>query len=182
MTSENSLHRIARALKFAAIKHRKQKRKDGETPYVNHPIELFDVLVNEGGVKDEDLLVAAILHDTVEDTDATPEELEAEFGAAVRGLVEEVTDDKSLSQEERKARQVEAAPHKSVKAKQIKLADKICNLRDMAKSPPVDWSRDRKSKYIEWSKQVVEGLRGANEALESVYDEAYQECSTRLRD
>jgi GTP diphosphokinase / guanosine-3',5'-bis(diphosphate) 3'-diphosphatase len=183
MTSTiNSLHTIVRALKFAANKHRNQKRKDQETPYINHPIDVLNVLVNEGDVQDEELLIGAILHDTVEDTDATFDEIEAEFGSNIRSLVGECTDDKSLSQEDRKAKQVESAPHKSVKAKQIKLADKISNLRDMIQSPPADWSRDRKSKYIEWSRQVVAGLRGANEALERVYDQTYEDCCSRLRD
>jgi guanosine-3',5'-bis(diphosphate) 3'-pyrophosphohydrolase len=176
------LHTIARALRFAAIKHRLQKRKDDETPYINHPIDLLYTLINEGAVEDQDVLIGAILHDTVEDTETTPEEIEKEFGQTISLLVGEVTDDKSLGQEERKARQVETAPHKSAKAKQIKLADKICNLRDMIESPPATWSRDRKSKYIEWSRQVVDGLRGTNEALERVYDKTYDECCARLRD
>jgi guanosine-3',5'-bis(diphosphate) 3'-pyrophosphohydrolase len=173
---------IAKALKFAARKHKDQKRKDGKTPYINHPIEVFDVLINEGAVNDTDILIGALLHDTVEDTDATFEEIETEFGATIKSLVEECTDDKSLSQDDRKAKQIETAPHKSDKAKNIKLADKICNLRDMVESPPVNWSRDRKSKYVEWSRQVVEGLRGVNPALDAVYDQTYEQCLARLKE
>lgn len=143
---------------------------------------MFEVLINEGGVTDTDILLGALLHDTVEDTSTTFEEIEEKFGAEVRKLVEECTDDKSLSQDERKQRQIETAPHKSPKAKNIKIADKISNLRDMIESPPANWSRDRKSKYVEWSRQVVEGLRGANPALDAVYDQTYEQCLARLKE
>src|SRR5215204_3255095 len=117
---------LLKALKFSAEKHRNQRRKDREaSPYINHPIDVVELLMRVGGVTDNDVLVAAILHDTVEDTATLPEEVEEHFGGRVRSLVLEVTDDKRLAKEERKRRQVSEAPHKSMGAKQIKLADKI---------------------------------------------------------
>src|SRR5882724_1387256 len=125
------------ALAFAAHKHRDQRRKDPQaSPYINHPIALANVLINEGGVLDALTLCAAVLHDTVEDTETTPDELEDEFGRGVRDVVLEVTDDKRLPREERKRLQIVHSPRLSHPAKLVKLADKICNLRDVASSPP----------------------------------------------
>ena len=164
---------LLKAIHFASRKHRDQRRKDAEaSPYINHPIALTDVLFHEGGVDDPVVLVAAILHDTVEDTGTTPEEIAAIFGQEVADIVMEVTDDKSLPWQERKHLQIEHAPHASPRAKLVKLADKICNLRDLAASPPPDWPESRKAQYREWSRQVVEGLRGTNAALEAAFDEA----------
>ncbi len=130
---------VLKALAFAADKHRDQRRKDAAaSPYINHPIALANVLVREGEVTDADVLAAALLHDTVEDTQTTPAELRAAFGPAIAAIVEEVTDDKSLPKAERKRLQVEHAAKMSAQAKLVKLADKICNLRDMADQPPSD--------------------------------------------
>jgi GTP diphosphokinase / guanosine-3',5'-bis(diphosphate) 3'-diphosphatase len=132
---------IIKASAFAAAKHRNQRRKDAEaSPYINHPIALADVLANEGGIEDPTVLCAAILHDTIEDTETTPEELERHFGRHVAAIVLEVTDDKSLEKHVRKQLQIDHAPHISREAKLVKLADKICNLRDILDSPPADWS------------------------------------------
>ena len=121
-------------------------------------------------VRDINLLVAAILHDTIEDTNTTAEEINAEFGEDVLALVLEVTDDKSLPKETRKQLQVEHAPHKSERAKLLKIADKINNIRDIIKSPPESWSMERRQEYLLWSEKVVAGLRGASPELESQYD------------
>lgn len=166
------LRRLVGAVAFAAEKHRHQRRKDAEaSPYINHPIALADVLANEGGIDDEVVLVAAILlHDTVEDTETTGDELVRLFGAAVAGVVLEVTDDKSLPKAERKRRQIEHAPALSDRAKLVKLADKICNLRDIAARPPADWSTQRRREYFRWAKAVVDGLRGIHPPLESLFD------------
>ena len=127
---------ILRAAAFAARKHRDQRRKDAEaSPYINHPLELARVLAEVGEVTDSATLCAALLHDTIEDTDATQEELAREFGAEIAALVVEVTDDKSLAKAERKRQQVEHAAHLSPKAKLVKLADKISNLSDVATRP-----------------------------------------------
>lgn len=172
--SDAALPLIVRALAFAAAKHRHQRRKDVEaSPYINHPIELADVLVNEGGVHDPLVLCAAILHDTIEDTETTIDEIAAAFGPEVAGVVAEVTDDKSLVKTERKRLQVEHAPHASPAAKLVKLADKICNLRDMLAAPPAGWSAERKRDYFDWAAAVVGGLRGCHPQLEAEFDLLY---------
>ncbi len=162
---------LLRAMQFAAHKHRDQRRKNsGRTPYINHPLAVANLLWFDGGIRDQDVLVAAILHDTVEDTDTSFAELETEFGTRVRTIVEEVTDDKTLPVGERKRRQVQKASRISKQARLVKLADKIANLRDIYQDPPEGWSRERKIDYYTWSKRVIDGLRGANDALESLFD------------
>jgi guanosine-3',5'-bis(diphosphate) 3'-pyrophosphohydrolase len=162
---------LIRAIAFAAEKHSKQRRKDADaSPYINHPIALADVLANEGGIENPEVLCAAVLHDTLEDTETTAAELEALFGHEVTTIVLEVTDDKSLDKHVRKQRQIEHAPHSSPKARLVKLADKICNLRDIIASPPAEWSAERKQAYFDWAAQVVAGLRGIHPELEAVFD------------
>jgi guanosine-3',5'-bis(diphosphate) 3'-pyrophosphohydrolase len=164
------------ALAFAAHKHRNQRRKDVEaSPYINHPIALARVLAVEGGVDDEKTLIAAILHDTVEDTETTPQELELRFGRKIAAIVAEVTDDKTLNKPHRKQLQIDHAPHLSRRAKAVKLADKICNLRDVARSPPKGWPLRRQRAYFDWAKKVVDGLRGAHPRLEKLFDAAYRQ-------
>jgi len=162
---------ILKAVQFAAEKHRNQRRKDADaSPYINHPIALANVLHHEGGVEDVVTLCAALLHDTVEDTDTSPQELAEAFGSDIAEVVLEVTDDKSLPKAERKRLQIEHAPSISPRAKLVKLADKICNLRDIVATPPADWTETRKAEYYSWARQVVEGLRGVHPALERVFD------------
>lgn len=163
-----------RAVAFAAGKHRNQRRKDADaSPYINHPIALANVLANEGGIDDPAVLCAAVLHDTLEDTQTTVAELEKMFGHKVASIVLEVTDDKSLRKHVRKQRQIEHAPHLSPEAKLVKLADKICNLRDILASPPADWPAERKRAYFDWAARVVAGVRGIHPRLESVFDELH---------
>ena len=172
---------LLRALRFAAEKHRDQRRKDSDdSPYVNHAIAVAERLVSIGGVQDVALVQAALLHDTLEDTDTTAEELEREFGRPVRLLVEEMSDDKELPKAERKRLQIEHSPSLSTGAKQIKLADKLCNVEDIAHRPPRDWSLERRAEYLEWSRRVVEGCRGVNPALERAFDFACAEGSLRI--
>lgn len=172
--SGNPLGAFVKAVAFAADKHRDQRRKDAEaSPYINHPIALANVLANEGGVDDVTVLCAAVLHDTIEDTETTPEELQAFFGPKVASVVMDVTDDKSLEKSLRKQKQVEHAPHISTEGKLVKLADKISNLRDILASPPAHWSAERKQAYFEWAARVVAGLRGVHPGLESVFDGLY---------
>ncbi len=160
-----------KAVAFASEKHRNQRRKDADaSPYINHPIALANVLANEGGVVDSTILCAAVLHDTIEDTKTTPDELRQLFGDKVTSIVLEVTDDKSLAKDVRKEEQVRHAPHISAEAKLVKLADKICNLRDILASPPSDWSAERKRAYFEWAARVVAGHRGVHPGLEAVFD------------
>jgi guanosine-3',5'-bis(diphosphate) 3'-pyrophosphohydrolase len=172
---------LMEATLFAADKHRGQKRKDAQgTPYINHPIYVANMMASVGGVVDIEALQAAMLHDTVEDTDTLPEEIEARFGYAVRSLVMEVTDDKSLEKQERKRRQIEKAPNLSERAKIIKLADKIANLTDMMASPPIGWSLERRQQYVEWSERVIAGCRGNNRRLDELYDAKAMEAKARL--
>ena len=162
---------LLRALAFAARKHRDQRRKDAlASPYINHPIALADALANEGDVHDTRTLVAALLHDTVEDTDTTFAELEQEFGVEITSIVREVTDDKSLPKLQRKELQVQHAPRLSQSARLVKLADKICNLRDVLAAPPANWSIERRREYFAWVARVRVGLGGVNAELEQVLD------------
>lgn len=166
---------IIRAAAFAAEKHREQRRKDvGASPYINHPLMLADILVNEAGVEDAVTIAAALLHDTLEDTATTLGEIEQFFGPEISDVVAEVTDDKSLPKAERKAHQVASAPKKSDRAKLVKLADKISNLRDIVESPPHDWSEERKQAYFDWARDVIAGCRGVHPKLEAAFDAAYR--------
>jgi guanosine-3',5'-bis(diphosphate) 3'-pyrophosphohydrolase len=161
------------AVAFAAHKHRNQRRKDAEaSPYINHPIALASLLKREG-VDDVAVLCAALLHDAIEDTRTTADELRVRFGEVITSVVLEVTDDKTLDKAERKRLQVVHAHELSERAKLVKLADKICNVYDMVAAPPAKWTLERKREYLEWSKAVVDGLRGTHGALEAIFDEVY---------
>ena len=169
----SELAQLLEALQFAADKHRAQRRKDvAASPYINHPIEVATILASVGQVTDLAILRASVLHDTIEDTKTTPEELKDRFGSAVQELVLEVTDDKRLPKEERKGIQVERAPLLSTGAKVITLGDKIANVRDLTRTPPAGWSLERRREYFDWTEKVVRGCRGVNPDLERYYDEA----------
>ena len=172
--------KVLDAATFAARKHTEQKRKDEVQPYINHPLEVADLLVNVGSVDDTDMVVAALLHDTVEDCDVTYAEIAERFGEPVAGYVRELTDDKSLPKAERKRLQIEHAPHLSPQAKQIKLADKISNVRDMIENAPKGWSIERRREYVEWGENVVAGLRGSNKELERRFDETCEMARKKL--
>ncbi len=166
---------VLRAARFAAWKHRDQRRKGkGREPYINHPLDLAHVLWFEGGVQDPVVLAAALLHDTIEDTQTTVQELQGEFGVQVARIVMEVTDEASLNWRVRKKLQVSRARLASPEARQVKLADKICNLRSMVASPPSGWSEDRQRAYFDWAKQVVDQLRGSNPELEQRFDQIHK--------
>jgi guanosine-3',5'-bis(diphosphate) 3'-pyrophosphohydrolase len=159
------------ALSFAADKHRNQRRKDADaSPYINHPIELAHLLASTGHIDDIAVLQAAILHDTIEDTETRHEELVARFGAHVAQIVAEVTDDKNLPKARRKELQVEHAPHVSREAALVKLADKTCNLNDVAGAPPVNWSLERRREYFDWARRVVDALPPVNAELRAAFD------------
>ena len=169
---DDSVGLILKAIRFAAEKHSDQRRKDSMlSPYINHPIQVTETLWAVGEVRDVTLLVASILHDTIEDTATSPEEIRMHFGEAVLALVLEVTDDKSLPKQMRKQLQMETAPHKTRNAKLLKLADKICNVHDILATPPDDWSLERRQEYLLWTEKVVAGLRGVNARLEDHYDD-----------
>lgn len=167
---------LVKATAFAADKHSKQRRKNAEkSPYINHPIAVASILCNEAHVTDINVLCSALLHDTVEDTYATHEELTKKFGQEIAWIVEEVTDDKLKDKEERKQLQIEHAGDLSIKAKLVKLADKISNLRDVTNDPPTDWDLKRKRDYFDWAKQVVDRVRGVHPPLEALFDQAYEQ-------
>jgi (p)ppGpp synthase/HD superfamily hydrolase len=173
---------IARALNFSAERHAKQKRKgDAQEPYVNHLAEVAELVATATEGRDANLVAAAVLHDTVEDTATLPAELASIFNADVAGLVAEVTDDKRLDKAERKKLQVEHAAAISPRAKILKLADKTSNLRSLVKSPPAGWSLERRREYLAWAKNVAQGLRGANPWLEARFDEAAELLERSLR-
>ena len=174
-----SIQRILAAAQFAAEKHAGQKRKGtaGE-PYVNHVIEVSALIARSSDVLDTNLIIAGLLHDTIEDTGVTAQELEQRFGRDVASLVLEVTDDKSLPKQTRKALQVQNAHKKSQRAQVIKLADKTSNLRSLLVSPPADWSVERKREYFDWAKQVVDGLNAPNRALKDEFDRTYAQLES----
>ena len=169
-----TLARLLDAINFSAQKHRVQRRKDvEESAYINHPIAVASVLLLEGGIDDIATLQAAILHDTVEDTQTSYEELVGRFGKDVADVVMELTDDKSLPKAERKLLQVTHAHKKSSRAVMVKLADKTCNLRDIVDAPPDGWTVERKREYFDWAKQVVDALPFGSGTLRDVFNGAY---------
>lgn len=167
---------LLHAARFAAWKHRHQRRKGaGRLPYINHPLDLAHALWFEGGVRDEITLAAAILHDTIEDTQTTVQELQGEFGAAVAGIVMETSDEPSVDWRVRKKLQITRARSASQRAREVKLADKLCNLRSLVASPPQRWSLERRREYFDWAKRVVDELRGTNAELEARFDQIYRQ-------
>jgi guanosine-3',5'-bis(diphosphate) 3'-pyrophosphohydrolase len=178
-----SVQQIFAAACFAANQHAQQKRKGaaGE-PYINHLLEVAELIAASSNVLDTNLIIAGLLHDVVEDTSVTLKEVEQRFGSDVAGLVAEVTDDKSLPKETRKQLQVQDAPKKSERAQVIKLADKISNLRAILASPPAGWSLERKRQYFEWANQVVSRLGHPNAFLKAEFDKTYKMISQLIED
>ena len=173
---------LARAWNFSAERHVNQRRKgQAQEPYVNHLAEVAEMVATATEGQDASLVAAAVLHDTVEDTATLPAELASVFNADIADLVAEVTDDKRLSKEERKRKQVEHAAAKSVRAKMLKLADKTSNLRSLTRSPPTDWSQQRKREYLDWAIEVAKGLRDSNAWLEVRFDEAAEQLARTLK-
>ncbi len=180
---------ILKALDFAAKRHRNQFRKGAEKiPYINHPIQVANLLVNEGGEKNTVLICAAILHDVIEDTVENVEErqelideISEIFGKEVLSVTLEVTDDKTLEKKVIKQLQIEEANHKSLNAKKLKIADKIMNVIDITNNPPSDWPIERLIEYLDWSEKVVAGLRGVNVRLEDLFDKCLAEGRVKYR-
>lgn len=169
----NGIVGIARALDFAARKHAGQRRKGLKAePYINHLTEVARLLAEASDGADPQLVMAGLLHDTIEDTETTRAELAGTFGEDVASLVVEVTDDTSLPRDERKRRQVQTAPSKSARARMIKIADKIANLHSISESPPVGWSGRRKKEYIAWAREVAAACGPTNERLEELFEQA----------
>lgn len=179
--TEDAMSMFLSATRFAADKHRDQRRKDiRAAPYINHPIEVTETLWRIGEVRDPIILVSAMLHDTIEDTDTTQQEISTLFGVEVAALVLEVTDDKRLPKMERKRLQIDTAPDKSSRAKMLKIADKICNIQDMMVSPSKDWSLQRRQDYLDWAEKVVCGLQGANAKLDVYFEHLLAQAKIRI--
>ena len=168
------MNRLLQATLFAATNHADQRRKNSAaSPYINHPIEVAEHLNRVGKIDDTEILIAALLHDTIEDTTTTADEIRELFGKTVVDLVLECTDDKSLEKAERKRLQIVNAPRKSNGAKQIKIADKTCNLKSLLVDPPQGWSISRQLEYFEWAQQVYSGLKGVNELLDAEIEQVF---------
>lgn len=163
---------VFKALHFAAEKHKKQRRKGSDgTPYINHPIAVAYYLCTYANIRDNNILAAAILHDTLEDTDTTPGEIEEQFGRKVLELVLEVTDDKNLPKKIRRREQENTVSQRSHGAKLIRIADKISNVNDIFHTPPVGWDSETQNEYLDWTERVINKIKGVNPNLESMYDE-----------
>ncbi len=181
MASKIEINRLLEAIDFAARKHQNQVRKDQcGSPYITHPLSVAQVIWQTGGVESIHILIAAILHDTIEDTDTSKVEICDQFGKNILALVLEVTDDKSLEKIERKRLQVAHASDLTYGAKIIKLADKLVNCRDILLSPPRDWSLKRRQDYIQWAADVTHHIRGTNPPLENAFDEMLQEAQKQF--
>lgn len=174
---------VLRAADFAATMHRGQERKDeARSPYINHPVRVAAMLAEVGAVDDAEVLAAALLHDTVEDTVATHEEIRDRFGETVHGLVREVSDDTSLKSAQRKQAQIEGAAGLSPGAVLIKLADKTCNIEDIINSPPRGWSLERRARYLDWAEAVIDRCAPVNAALESGFRQALARARRTLEE
>ena len=173
---------LIQAAHFAAEKHKKQLRKGLDaTPYINHPLNVARILAEEGGVVDHEVLAAALLHDTIEDTQTTFQELRDRFGEVVAQYVQEVTDDKSIKEKaERKRLQIEHAPHKSQGAALVKLADKTSNIRDVGADPPAHWDKQRRLEYLDWAEKVVEQLPIKDHQLNGIFERSLAEARVRV--
>jgi (p)ppGpp synthase/HD superfamily hydrolase len=175
---------VLRAALFAGRVHATHRRKgSAQEPYVNHVLEVAEILARHGAPAEA--IIAALLHDTVEDSsdDPTPTtlaDIEAAFGPKVAAIVAEVSDDKSLPKETRKALQVRQGPKKSDAAKQLKLADKVSNLRAIATAPPTGWDHARRVEYVGWAGRVAGGLTGVNPALDALFAATYRDAMACL--
>jgi len=173
---------VLKAADTAAHWHSHQRRKGKhEEPYVNHLLEVAMLVAEATEGKRPDLVVAALLHDSIEDQEVPRKMIAASFGENIASIVMELTDDKTQPKDVRKRHQIETAPYKSADAKIIKLADKISNLRAIATSPPADWSVQRRLDYIDWARQVVAGLRGTSSSLEHQFDEAAKHAEASVQ-
>ena len=169
----NDFSLFLKALHFAADKHRDQRRKDQKaSPYINHPIYVAQILSDIAGIDDVEVLCGAVLHDTVEDTETSLNDIELAFGLRVARIVEEVTDDKSLEKKARKQAQIDHASHISREGALVKVADKIANIRDVGSSPPSDWSTERREEYLRWAEEVVARCKPESPELVSYFEES----------
>ena len=166
---------VLKATQFAALKHCDQRRKDGKTPYIIHPISVAMILAEIGGIDDPEILSAALLHDTIEDTDTSAHELDKEFGSRVRKIVEELTDNNQLTFTQRKQLQIDNAPHLSKDATLVNIADKISNVSDVIKTPPPEWDQKRCTEYVDRAEAVINNCQKVNQDLENHFFELLTE-------
>ncbi len=172
---------VIQAAHFAADKHRDQRRKGvRNTPYINHPLEVAERLNRVGGVEDPAILAAAILHDTIEDTETTKAELERLFGVEIAQLVHELSDEPGLTWQERKRLEIDHAWHLSPTAKLIKLSDKTSNVADTVSNPPGEWTLSRRRDYLEFAQLVADGCRGVNAALDREFEAVMAAARARI--
>ena len=166
---------VLKATQFAALKHCDQRRKDGKTPYIIHPISVAMILSEIGSIEDPEILSAALLHDTLEDTDTSGDELENFFGSRVRIIVEELTDNGMLTFSQRKQMQIDNAPYLSKDATLVRIADKISNVYDVIENPPPEWNQKRCNKYVDWAEAVMNNCQKVNQDLENHFFELLTE-------
>ena len=166
---------VLKATQFAAIKHCDQRRKDGKTPYIIHPISVAMILAEIGSIEDPEILSAALLHDTLEDTDTSAHELDKNFGSRVRIIVEELTDNDMLTFSKRKQMQIDNAPYLSKDATLVRIADKISNVSDVIENPPPEWNQKRCNKYVDWAEAVMNNCQKVNQDLKNNFFELLTE-------
>ena len=166
---------VLKATQFAALKHCDQRRKDGKTPYIIHPISVAMILAEIGSIEDLEILSAALLHDTLEDTDTSAHELDKNFGSRVRIIVEELTDNDMLTFSQRKQMQIDNAPYLSKNATLVRIADKISNVSDVIENPPPEWNQKRCNKYVDWAEAVMNNCQKVNQDLENHFFELLTE-------
>ena len=166
---------VLKATQFAALKHCDQRRKDGKTPYIIHPISVAMILSEIGSIEDLEILSAALLHDTLEDTDTSAHELDKTFGSRVRIIVEELTDNDMLTFSQRKQMQIDNAPYLSKDATLVRIADKISNVSDVIENPPPEWNQKRCNKYVDWAEAVMNNCQKVNQDLENHFFELLTE-------
>ena len=174
--------RLTQALAFAAEAHANQRRKGAaQEPYLNHLVEVLDLVTQATGGDDVDLLIASLLHDVVEDTNVTEEELTESFGTRVAEIVQANSDDMSLPKDERRRKRIADMPRKAPDARIVKTADVISNIRAIVTSPPAGWTADRKLGYLDGCRQLIDAGRGANAALEKVFDQTVADAERTIR-
>ncbi len=173
---------ILKALNFAALKHKYQRRKgDEHLPYINHPIKVAFIISEVGKIDDPIIIASAILHDVIEDTETTSDEIEKEFGNNIASIVEELTDNQNFEKQKRKKIQIKNAPFLSKEATIIRIADKIENIEDITISPPIGWSYERKEEYLEWAEKVVRACKNVNSELKDYFFEKLKKAKTELQ-